>query len=1850
MISAFIRNINHSISAKLIWSFGIILLLSLIGGSFSIFALYQFNTLVQHTLSTQNSLVRDIGDLLNACRIARFHERDFALQARTLGVEQAQKQPHARWEQSVMQMGQIITELNDASRELSNSTPLRAQIEAIRLEYLNYLERAEALFDAYAERGDSRTGALAEWMTATLMVDQLVEENPEIQQSNNQFNKQLMELRSNHLSYLATENEASANYMQQLYNELQAITPTALQEALAREASAFDQFYEATAKLNTIQSNLEAASTNLEHELLTLREKLIGHFTQDVDRLNDEYLFYITVIVLNMFMALAMASLLARILSNQLIKPVLLLADAANKMTAGKQGVRATVLSKDEIGLAAKAFNKMAGQLDELLFKLEVRVGQRTAQLETAAKVAAEASAVRELEPLLESTTNLLVQQFDNIYHAQIFLINKQGAGEWAVLRTSTGPAGQQLLSRHHRLRVGSKSVIGQVTATGHHIIARPDDTDTVHQVNDLLPETACELALSMKREGRVIGALDVQSKVKDGFNEDDVAVLQILADQLTIAVENARLFHSLNSTISETELLFHASRHITTATNQDDILNILTDVAPSSPEMDRFTILFFDEFDADGHPIGARSMRTWTRAEGLITENNGLYVASLIDEIWRALKSGILEVPDITKYASLDNRLYQVFQALGTQSFAIVPLKAANNYLGVILLQRQVPGPLPKSITRIFRLLAKQAAIGLNRFALLEQYEKQVQELRHLRNSFLQLSSSVNMEQLWNALAVTATTLIDAHGCVIYSYNKTQDVMQLVAYHNLDHPELLNVTLLRGEGAAGSLIEEQKPLLIDNYARWSKRSQQLPDIAGAVVAVPLVRQEQLLGAIVSINLQEQKVFEKTDERRLTLLADQASLTIDNIRLLEESQRATKQLTTAAEVSHAASRQLDVNEVLKRAVNLIREQFGYYHVQVFLLDEANEWAELRASTGEVGQALLAKNHRLRVGSRSVIGQVSDRGEHIVARSIKIDPNTVHYHNELLVDTQSELALPMKIGEQVIGALDVQSVAPFAFDAADIKILQTLANQLAVAVQNARLFERTEKSLQDSEARFEASHAISNATSRDEILKALLDHVAPSDTCHISLIAVGVNPHTDVLSHLRLEAVVMSNRAKITAPNVVGQIYSVTAEQRFIIDNFQLGREIVVIDDTANDPRIDPITQSIYAAQNIQAAIILSLPAPRIQVERFILHIGLPHARKILDSEIELLTPIVSEAAIAIENLYLVANLAERTKRLDGANQLASKLLVVNSLMSLNDLAVREIADLMKVEQVGLVFFKEELEVGQVMAQYRRDGPPPVLGLEFPLAGDPSIQWLKEHGQPLAVADIESESLLEPVLPLLKSQGIRSILFIPLFVRGELIGSIGIDALHQVRNWSDIDISLAQNLANLVAAAIDRTNLFEQIRRTLEQTQTLYHASRAINQAKSKDKIAEAIAHYVIDVSDASVALLSLELDANDLIKEARIEGSYLPFRESGVVAKSGLENSSYAHASPVARRNGLISAPQWRNTRLSDRILQIIRRLNPITSHIIITNIQTSQQLSKKEIRFLRLLGIGALISVPIRLPNWPGLIVVTYSKPRALTAGDADRLAAIATQAATTMQNRELLTQTQASLTESQNLYQASVLLGESDTLEGLLDAISPLADSIDPDQIVLLLFDEPVREGERPINFTVKAARTLREELFFVGQSYRVWDFPLFKSQPVHMPLICKDTHTCDLLNHDERQLLRQLNLRGLLYLPLRIGARYIGWVGFNAAGPRTMEDNTVRSLQTIAQQVAIALQNQQLLAEAQRRVWREEQISHITTRLHSTTDPDEILRIGVQELKRTLKIKRAQVWLQPNNRSKS
>ena len=131
-----------------------------------------------------------------------------------------------------------------------------------------------------------------------------------------------------------------------------------------------------------------------------------------------------------------------------------------------------------------------------------------------------------------------------------------------------------------------------------------------------------------------------------------------------------------------------------------------------------------------------------------------------------------------------------------------------------------------------------------------------------------------------------------------------------------------------------------------------------------------------------------------------------------------------------------------------------------YHAQIFLVDSDREYAALRASTGEPGRQLLRRGHRLAVGSQSVIGQVTDSGELVVARDTAASP--VHRRNEFLPDTRAELAIPLKVGTVIIGALDVQSRQSDIFTPDLIAALQTMADQVSITIQNARLYEEVSR--------------------------------------------------------------------------------------------------------------------------------------------------------------------------------------------------------------------------------------------------------------------------------------------------------------------------------------------------------------------------------------------------------------------------------------------------------------------------------------------------------------------------------------------------------------------------------------------------------------------------------------------------------------------------------------------------------------------------------------------------------------------------------------------------------------------
>jgi GAF domain-containing protein len=191
----------------------------------------------------------------------------------------------------------------------------------------------------------------------------------------------------------------------------------------------------------------------------------------------------------------------------------------------------------------------------------------------------------------------------------------------------------------------------------------------------------------------------------------------------------------------------------------------------------------------------------------------------------------------------------------------------------------------------------------------------------------------------------------------------------------------------------------------------------------------------------------------------------QASRDVLRVRTRKLEQRAS-QLRAAAEVTRDTTAARELDELLDRAVNMIRRRFGFYHAGVFFVDEAGEWAVLRAATGEAGRQLLEQGHKLRVGKSGIVGYVVATGEPRIALDVGVD--AVHFRNPLLPETRSEMALPLRVGRQVIGALDVQSREEAAFDDEDISILQTIADQLAVAIENARLLQETRQAIHELE--------------------------------------------------------------------------------------------------------------------------------------------------------------------------------------------------------------------------------------------------------------------------------------------------------------------------------------------------------------------------------------------------------------------------------------------------------------------------------------------------------------------------------------------------------------------------------------------------------------------------------------------------------------------------------------------------------------------------------------------------------------------------------------------------------------
>lgn len=276
--------------------------------------------------------------------------------------------------------------------------------------------------------------------------------------------------------------------------------------------------------------------------------------------------------------------------------------------------------------------------------------------------------------------------------------------------------------------------------------------------------------------------------------------------------------------------------------------------------------------------------------------------------------------------------------------------------------------------------------------------------------------------------------------------------------------------------------------------------------IAAAAVLIALLASNQLAGPILQLTAAAEAVRrgDLTVEAQVAGSDEVGTLAAtfnDMTRQLRETlsgleklvAERTARLAATNEVGRAAAAILDRNELVSRVVHLITDRFDYYYAAIFLVDSTGRWAELADATGEAGAALKAASHRLEIGGRSMVGTAIRQRSARIALDVGAEP--IRFDNPLLPETRSEIALPLLAGEDVLGALDVQSTQEAAFSEQDVETLQTLASQVAIAIENANLFERTQQAARRQQAMSALSDRLQRAPDVQSILATTVTELA-----------------------------------------------------------------------------------------------------------------------------------------------------------------------------------------------------------------------------------------------------------------------------------------------------------------------------------------------------------------------------------------------------------------------------------------------------------------------------------------------------------------------------------------------------------------------------------------------------------------------------------------------------------------------------------------------------------------------------------------------------------------------------------
>lgn len=563
------------------------------------------------------------------------------------------------------------------------------------------------------------------------------------------------------------------------------------------------------------------------------------------------------------------------------------------------------------------------------------------------------------------------------------------------------------------------------------------------------------------------LGLLMINSFQPDTYGQREERLISTLAAHAAVAIQNALLHQQTQQQLSELSILYQASATMSANLDQAFVLQTVAREMVQALQVDSCLILVQDETSNQFHLVAQEHYA----AQGIArqTARNLPAAASfealaLHPALRAALATGSLSLRQDSVRTDTERDL---LAQSGFRSVLFVPLLLRDKMLGMLLLgQLAEPRSFSPTVLRLARNLANQAAVAIEHARLFAQAQRRVAELSTFHEIVLHLNTPLDLRVVLDTITDSALKLTQANNVHIYLYEATTDVYTFGSALWRDGRRQSATKQLRSNGITATVVRRAAPVVINDassHPLYQSAAAQNWGIS-AIAGFPLKHGDEVIGAFTTTYLTTH-TFTDDELLLLNLLADQAAVAVKNAGLYAQTERRLLSMSALVDMAKQITGKLKLRSVLTITVEILRDLLKARACTITMLSD--DKAELVVATAAgispeyVGQA------RMKVGE-GVSGQVVHTGEAVYIADTHSEPDFLFFDEVV----RSLMVVPLKVRDEVIGTLAIDSDQPQAFDAADVQLLIVAGAQVSVAIANARLFEELERHTDDLVAAYD----------------------------------------------------------------------------------------------------------------------------------------------------------------------------------------------------------------------------------------------------------------------------------------------------------------------------------------------------------------------------------------------------------------------------------------------------------------------------------------------------------------------------------------------------------------------------------------------------------------------------------------------------------------------------------------------------------------------------------------------------------------------------------------------------------